>query len=141
MLREGFDKIAKKDTDHYFVHMEDVTIKNDKFREVLYTTPQLQLVLMSLKPNEDVGEETHKYVTQFIRFEKGEGRVIMNDSEFDITDGDAIIVPAGTKHNITNIGKDTLKFYTIYSPPNHPEDTDEPKKSDEKDEAPLTQED
>jgi mannose-6-phosphate isomerase-like protein (cupin superfamily) len=100
--------------------IEKETEKNDDFRRVLYTGKYSQLVLMSLKPGEEIGEETHKDVDQFFRFEKGEGKVTIDGVGHSIKDGDAVIVPAGAKHNVINMSKRAnLKLYTIYSPPEH----------------------
>lgn len=104
----------------YVTAIEKETRKNADFRRVLYTGQHSQLVLMSLKPKEEIGEETHEDVDQFFRFEAGEGKVIIDDVEHRVTDGDAVVVPAGAKHNVVNTsGKSELKLYTIYSPPEH----------------------
>lgn len=100
-------------------NIEEATLENEDFRRVLYTSGNLQLVLMTLQPGEDIGEEVHADIDQFFRFEEGEGTVIINDEEYDVEDGSGIIVPAGSKHNIINTGEGTLKLYTLYSPPNH----------------------
>ncbi len=101
-------------------NIEEDTLENENFRKVLYTGHYMQLVLMSLKPEEDIGEEVHETIDQFFRFEGGNGKCIINDTEYDVTDGDCIIVPAGSKHNIINVDKKSeLKIYTIYTPPNH----------------------
>jgi mannose-6-phosphate isomerase-like protein (cupin superfamily) len=101
-------------------NIEKETLENNNFRKVLYTAKYSQLVLMSLKPKEEIGMETHEKNDQFFRFESGQGKCIIDGNEYDVTDGDAVIVPAGAKHNVINIS-DTkaLKLYTIYSPPNH----------------------
>ena len=100
------------------------TLENSFFRKVLFTAPHSQLVLMCLKPNEEIGVETHEGNDQFFRFEKGEGKVIIGGEEFMVKDGDAVIVPAGQMHNIINIsGVEELKLYTIYSPAHHPDGT------------------
>jgi len=99
-------------------NIEDLTKENDNFRKVLYTGAHCQLVLMSLLSNEDIGMEVHEENDQFFRFEKGSGKVIVNDAEYIVTDGDAVIVPAGAKHNVI-AGIDGLKLYTIYSPAHH----------------------
>ncbi|MGB9609150.1 MAG: cupin domain-containing protein, partial [Minisyncoccia bacterium] len=91
---------------------------NNDFRQVLYTGRYSQLVLMSLKPGEEIGEEVHG-LDQFLRIESGKGKAILGENEYAIEDGTAIVVPAGTKHNIINTGDVDLKLYTIYSPPNH----------------------
>ena len=108
----------------YKGNIEEETLKNSYFRQVLFTGKHSQLVVMSLKPKEEIGEEVHDKVDQFFRFEKGTGKVVINDTEYEVADGDAVIIPAGAKHNIINTSTDSdLKLYTIYSPPNHPEGT------------------
>jgi len=104
----------------YVVVVEKETKKNTDFRRVLYTGKHSQLVLMSLKPGEEIGEETHQDVDQFFRFEKGQGKVIIDGIEHLVKDGYAVIVPAGARHNVVNTSKRAkLKLYTIYSPPEH----------------------
>jgi len=104
----------------YITDIEKETKKNTDFRRVLYTGKHSQLVLMSLKPGEEIGEETHDDVDQFFRFEEGEGKVIIDGVEHHVKDGNAVIVPAGAKHNVINTSKKAkLKLYTIYSPPEH----------------------
>jgi mannose-6-phosphate isomerase-like protein (cupin superfamily) len=104
----------------YVTPIEKETGKNTDFRRVLYTGKHSQLVLMSLKPGEEIGEETHSDVDQFFRFEKGEGKVIIDGVENRVKDGDAVIVPSGARHNVVNTSKKSeLKLYTIYSPPEH----------------------
>jgi len=108
----------------YVDNIEQKTLENEFFRQVLFTGKFCQLVVMTLQPNEDIGMEVHPNVDQFFRVEKGQGKVIMNGEETLIGDGSAIIVPAGTQHNVINTSAtETLKLYTIYSPPNHPEGT------------------
>jgi mannose-6-phosphate isomerase-like protein (cupin superfamily) len=104
----------------YVITLEKETEKNADFRRVLYTGKHSQLVLMSIKPGEEIGEETHENVDQFFRFERGEGKVIIDGVEHRIKDGDGVIVPAGARHNVVNISKRVnLRLYTIYSPPEH----------------------
>ena len=104
----------------FAIDIETETVKNTYFRKVLYTSNFSQLVLMSLKPGEEIGEEVHDDVDQFFRFEEGEGVVIINDIEYPVKDGSAVIVPNGAKHNVVNTSKTAaLKLYTIYSPPEH----------------------
>lgn len=98
--------------------IEDLTTANENFRKVLYTGEHCQLVLMSLLPNEEIGLEVHEENDQFFRFEKGSGKVIINETEYEVEDGDAVIVPSGSKHNVI-AGGDGLKLYTIYSPAHH----------------------
>ena len=101
-------------------NIEKETEKNSDFRRVLYTGKYSQLVLMSLKPGEEIGEETHDDVDQFFRFEKGEGAVVIDGVEHDVKDGFAVVVPSGARHNVINTAKtQALKLYTIYSPPEH----------------------
>ena len=107
----------------YVANIERETIDNENFRKVLYTAPNSQLVVMSLQPGEEIGEETHN-LDQFIRFESGEGKVVLNGDEYKVRDNYAIVIPAGTKHNVINISLEKkLKLYTIYSPPEHKEGT------------------
>jgi mannose-6-phosphate isomerase-like protein (cupin superfamily) len=101
-------------------NIEELTLKNTNFRQVIFTGTKSQLVLMSLLPNEDIGMEVHNTVDQFFRIESGQGKVVMNGEEAIIKDGTAFVVPAGTQHNIINTSPiNQLKLYTIYSPPNH----------------------
>ena len=102
----------------YIQNIETLTIDNQNFREVLFTTPHSQLVLMALLPGEDIGMEVHT-VDQFFRIESGSGMAILDDAPTAISDGSAIVVPAGVHHNIVNNGLEPMKLYTIYSPPNH----------------------
>ena len=105
-------------------NIEKDTLANKNFRQVLYTGKYSQLVLMSLKPGKEIGEEVHKTVDQFFRFEKGVGAVAIDGVRQKVADGDAVIVPAGAKHNVTNTSKtEELKLYTIYSPPEHQDGT------------------
>ena len=99
-------------------NIESIAIKNEDFRQVLYTAKNCQLVIMSLKPSEDIGMEVHK-LYQFFRVEEGNGEAILDGVHTKIKAGFAVLVPAGTKHNIVNSGSVPMKLYTIYSPPNH----------------------
>lgn len=104
----------------YKVDLEKETMKNTYFRRVLYTAGHSQLVLMNLKPKEEIGEEVHKGIDQFFRFEHGNGVVVINDFKHIVKDGTGIVVPAGSKHNVINTSaRLDLKFYTVYSPPDH----------------------
>lgn len=109
----------------YVGHIEKQTLKNNYFRQVIFTGKHAQLVLMCLKPKEEIGNEVHHNVDQFFRIEQGEAVFIFNNKEKHIVkDADAVIVPAGTYHNVINKSKTKkLKLYTIYSPPNHPDRT------------------
>ncbi len=104
----------------YVAEIENATKKNTDFRRVLYTGKNSQLVLMSLEPGEEIGEEVHSHLDQFFRFESGEGAVIIDKVKHPVKDGDCAIVPAGALHNVVNTSKkEKLKLYTIYSPPEH----------------------
>jgi len=104
----------------YFANIEEDTIDNSDFRRVLYSGKHMQLVLMSLLPNEEIGMEVHEENDQFFRFEAGSGRVVIDDNSYDVGDGSVIIVPAGAKHNVINLSSsESLKLYTIYAPPHH----------------------
>jgi len=112
-------------------NIEKDTLMNGNFRRVLYTGKTSQLVLMSLKPGEEVGEEVHHTIDQFFRFEKGEGIVSIDRVNQKVGDGDAVIVPAGAMHNVINASKTAeLKLYTIYSPPEHIDGTVRKTKAD-----------
>ncbi|MBI2338425.1 cupin domain-containing protein [Candidatus Daviesbacteria bacterium] len=101
-------------------NIEEQTLENNYFRKVLYTGQHVQLVVMCLQPNEEIGLEVHEVTDQFLRIEKGIGKVVMDGKEQVIKDGDAIIVPAGTEHNVINTSStDQLKLYTLYAPPHH----------------------
>ena len=101
-------------------NIEKLTLENENFRHVLYTAKHCQLVLMSLRPGEEIGMEVHEGNDQFFRFEKGTGKVIIDGNEYLVGDGDAVIVPQGAQHNVINTSQtDELKLYTLYSPPHH----------------------
>ena len=101
-------------------NIEKETLENDNFRKVLYTARYSQLVLMSLEPLEEIGTEVHPDNDQFFRFEKGEGKCVIDGNEYAVRDGSAIVVPAGAEHNVINISTaEKLKMYTIYSPAHH----------------------
>jgi len=103
----------------YVVNIEKATEGNDNFRRVLYTAKHSQLVVMCLKPGEEIGEEVHE-LDQFIRLEDGEGKAILDNVEYTIEDDWAVVIPAGTRHNIINTSQEgDMKLYTIYSPPEH----------------------
>lgn len=99
--------------------IEKLTEDNNNFRRVLYTGKNMQLVLMSLKPGEEIGEEVHNNIDQFFRIEEGEGEVWIDGVKSRVKEDDAIIVPAGAKHNVVNTGQSDLKLYTLYAPPEH----------------------
>ncbi len=107
----------------YVGNIEQETLENENFRKVLFTAKNSQLVVMSLLPGEEIGEEVHE-VDQFFRIDAGEGKIIMDGQEADLKDGFAAIVPAGTKHNVINTSlTDPLKLYTLYMPPQHKDGT------------------
>jgi len=104
----------------YVAAIEEETKKNTDFRRVLYTSRYSQLVLMSIGPGEEIGEEVHADHDQFFRFEAGEGKVVIDRVEHKVKDGSAVVVPAGALHNVINTSKKSdLRLYTIYSPPEH----------------------
>ena len=104
-------------------NIEKLTLENSNFREVLYTGKHLQLVLMSLKVGEEIGSEVHLNNDQFFRFESGKGKCFVDENEYDVREGDVIVVPSGAKHNVINTGDIAFKMYTIYGPPNHQDGT------------------
>ncbi len=104
----------------YNQNIEQATLENANFRKVLYTAKHCQLVLMALQPNEEIGMEVHTDNDQFFRFEKGQGKVIIDGNESAVQDGSAVIVPAGAQHNVINTSAtEPLKLYTLYSPAHH----------------------
>jgi len=104
----------------YTTNIEKDTLENENFRKVLYTSKHSQLVLMTLRPKEEIGMEVHPDNDQFFRFEKGQGKCIIDGNEYELRDGVAVVVPAGAQHNIINISdRQELKLYTIYSPAHH----------------------
>jgi mannose-6-phosphate isomerase-like protein (cupin superfamily) len=123
---------AGKDTamKGFVADIETLTEENTDFRQVLYTGHHLQLVLMALTPGQDIGIETHATHDQFFRIEKGHGEVEIDGVARKVKGGDAIIVPAGARHNLTNTGEKTLRLYTLYGPPNHVDKLVEKRKAD-----------
>ena len=104
----------------FVTNIEKKTLENDNFRQVLYTSQHGQVVVMSLNPLEEIGLETHEYTDQFFRIDSGMGKVVIDGEESAISDGFAVVVPAGAKHNVINTSVDKpLKLYTIYMPPHH----------------------
>lgn len=114
----------------YVDNIERVTLDNAHFRKVLYTGHNLQLVVMTLQPGDEIGEEVHDDVDQFFRIEAGSGTVIIDGVSHIVSDDDAIIVPQGARHNVINTGEDLLHLYTIYSPPEHIDGTVHQTKAD-----------
>jgi mannose-6-phosphate isomerase-like protein (cupin superfamily) len=112
--------MAEKKMKGFSIDIEKATLENDNYRKVLYTSKYSQLVLMSLKPGEEIGMEVHKENDQFFRFEEGQGKCIINGNEYKVGKGSAVVVPAGAQHNVINTLKTgSLKLYAIYSPPHH----------------------
>ena len=109
--------------------IESLALKNGEFRRVLYTARHCQLVLMSLKPSEEIGAEVHE-LDQFFRVEEGSGEAVLDGARTALRAGFAVVVPAGTKHNIINTGNVPLKLYTLYAPPNHRDGVVHPTRAD-----------
>jgi mannose-6-phosphate isomerase-like protein (cupin superfamily) len=108
----------------YVINIEEKTLQNDYFREVLYTAQHCQLVVMSLLPNEEIGMEVHDIQDQFIRVEEGVGKAILDGEEHALADGVCVVIPAGTQHNIINTSSENkMKLYTLYSPAHHKDKT------------------
>jgi mannose-6-phosphate isomerase-like protein (cupin superfamily) len=114
----------------FIENIEQLTENNDNFRQVLYTSKNLQLVLMKMEPGEEIGEEIHEDRDQFFRIEVGQGEIWIDGVVNKVKADDGIIVPAGAKHNVVNSGPGPLKLYTIYGPPEHREGTVHPTKAD-----------
>ncbi len=111
-------------------NIEKLTEENDNFRQVLYTGQNIQLVLMTIQPGDDIGEEVHDDRDQFFRFEQGNGEVWIDEVANQVKADDGVIVPAGAKHNVINTGSEPLRLYTIYGPPEHLEGTIHQTKAD-----------
>lgn len=108
----------------FSINIEEKTLNNENFREVLYTTPRTQVVVMTLQAGEEIGQEKHEGHDQFIRVEAGTGVAILGGEEHRLEDGVAVVIPAGTEHNVINTSKtEPMRLYTIYAPPEHPEGT------------------
>lgn len=107
----------------YIDNIEEKTLNNTNFRQVLFTGAHMQLVVMALKPGEEIGEEVHEHVDQFFRIEQGEAKIVIDGQENILGEDMVAIVPAGARHNVINISDVDLKLYTIYAPPNHPDGT------------------
>ncbi|HEX5513233.1 MAG TPA: cupin domain-containing protein [Gammaproteobacteria bacterium] len=108
----------------YSVNIEKKTLENENYREVLFTGPRIQLVVMKLEPGEEIGMETHEDGDQFIRVETGDGEAILNGKQIELSDGVVVVIPAGVEHNVINTSEtEALRLYVIYSPPEHPDGT------------------
>ena len=127
MSTKGYTKNNMKG---YITNIEKATEENTDYRRVLYTAKNNQLVLMCLKPGDEIGEETHD-LDQFIRFEEGAGMVVLDGVEHAVADDDAVVIPQGTRHNVINTGSEDLKLYSVYSPPEHRDGVVHPTKADE----------
>lgn len=114
----------------YNINIEEKTLENENFREVLFTGPHSQLVVMTLQKGEEIGLEVHDGHDQFLRIEAGKGEAILNGEVIAIEDGTAVVVPAGVSHNVVNTSEEPLKLYTIYSPAEHPDGTIHKTKAD-----------
>jgi mannose-6-phosphate isomerase-like protein (cupin superfamily) len=115
----------------YHINLKHKTLDNNNFREVLFTTGRSQLVVMALQPGEEIGMEVHEDHDQFIRVESGKGRAVIDDVEYDLMGGSAIVIPAGANHNVINIlTEEKMKLYTIYTPPEHVDGTVHATKAD-----------
>jgi len=110
----------------FVIDIEAATLKNSLYRNVLYTGTHLQLVLMSLQPGEEISEEVHKTGDQYIRVEAGRAEFILDGDRKTAGDGAAVVIPQGMRHNVRNVGNDELKLYVLYSPPEHPDATQQP---------------
>lgn len=116
----------------HVTNIEQDTLENEDYRRVLFTGPNMQLVLMTLQPGEEIGLETHDEHDQFIRIEAGSGVVRLNKEEHELGDGVTVVIPAGTRHNVVNTSRsEPLRLYTIYSPPEHPDGTVHRTRADE----------
>ena len=107
----------------YRGNIEKITINNKFYRKVLHTTKNMQLVVMRLKPNEEIGMERHAKSSQFIKIESGRAKAIISDKQYYLKDGDAVVIPPNSYHNIIAIGDEDLNLYTVYTPPTHPKNT------------------
>jgi len=121
--------LIKRKSQGFHVDVERETKKNDAFRKVIFTGPHAQLVLMSLPPGGDIGAEVHEDLDQFIRVEAGRGEAVLGGTKYPLRDGDAVVVPAGTRHNVV-AGKRGLKLYTVYTSKQHPDGVVEETKAD-----------
>ncbi len=117
----------------YIANIEELTLTNDAYRKVLYTARNCQLVVMRIEPGDEIGEEMHE-LDQFIRVEAGRGTAVLADVEHEVSDGTALVIPAGLLHNIINSGDEPLKLYSIYAPPEHRDGVIHATKADEDEE-------
>lgn len=115
----------------YVTDIERDTLENEDYRRVLYTGEYTQLVLMAIRPGDEIGLETHEGHDQFIRIEAGTGYVQLDGERQELRDGSIVVIPSGAEHNVVNTGKEPLRLYTLYSPPEHPDGTIQRTKADE----------
>lgn len=121
------------ETRGYVTNIEHDTLANEDYRRVLFTGAHTQLVLMSLRPGDEIGLERHAGHDQFIRVESGSGTLLLAGAQHELRDGSAVVIPADTEHNVINTSRDEpLKLYTLYSPPEHPDGTVHRRKSDDR---------
>lgn len=119
VVKKFISEEAKPKKKGFTTNIEKDALSNTNFRKVLYTGEHMQLVLMTLKVGEEIGMEVHPDNDQFFRFEAGSGKCVINGNEYNVTNGDCVIIPSGSQHNIINTGKEPFKMYTIYAPPHH----------------------
>lgn len=124
-IRQLANLLEESAKETFVIDIEEASVENTFFRNVIYTGPHLQLVLMSLRPGEDIGEETHTKSDQFIRVESGTAEFVLNGDRKTSGDGAAVVIPQGMRHNIINVGDDELKLYVLYSHTEHPDGTQE----------------
>lgn len=117
----------------FVTNIEKATLENENYRKVLYTAKNSQLVLMTIQPGDEIGEEIHE-LDQFIRLEAGKARVTLDGVEHSLEDDWAVVIPAGTKHNVVNVGDEPVRLYSVYSPPEHKDGTVHATKADDKEE-------
>lgn len=120
-----------REPNEYFGNIDSDTISNENYRKVIYTGSNMQLVLMSIAPGEEIGSEVHEDGDQFFRIESGSGKLVIDDEEFDFEKDFAMTISAGKEHNVINTGEEDLKLYSVYAPPEHPEGIIEKDKSDD----------
>ncbi len=118
----------------YIANIEKLTLENENYRKVLYTGKNIQLVLMTIQPGDEIGSEVHETHDQFLRIESGKGAAFIDGVKTEIADDDVVIVPAGAEHNIVNTGNAPLKLYTVYGPPEHRYNVLQATKADDKEE-------
>ena len=120
-FEEFLNEEKKSSEDYWLENIYTATVENENYRKVLFTGPYSQLVLMSIKAGTEIGSEVHEKGDQFLRVEAGSGKAVLNGKEFEFKTNDAVVIPAGTEHNIINDGDEDLKLYVIYTPAEHPD--------------------